>query len=73
MDATVKNIPAAHLIMAAQHLELAAKQYHDAAKSYDAGNDEKGAHHAFVARGEVVLAQDHENEASRHHAVEHRK
>ena len=71
MSIGAKNLGAEHLKMAGEHLELAAKQYRDAAKSYDAGNDEKAAHHAFVARGELVLAQDHEKEASKHHAKEH--
>jgi len=72
MSQSAKHKGAEHLLMAAQHLEIAAKQYRNTAKSYQAGNDEKAAHHAVVARGEVVFAQDHEKEASKYHAVEHR-
>ena len=73
MSQSVKHAGAEHLLMAAQHLELAAKQHRDAAKCYDAGNDEKAGHHALVAHGELVLAQDHEKEASKYHAAEHGK
>ncbi|WP_076862101.1 MULTISPECIES: hypothetical protein [Bradyrhizobium] len=71
MSIGAKNLGAEHLNMAGEHLELAAKQYRDAAKCYDAGNGEKAAHHALVARGELILAQDHEKEASKYHASEH--
>lgn len=71
MSVGQKNIASEHLIMAADHLDRAASQYRDAAKCYDAGDDQKGAHHAFAAHGEFVLAQDHEREASKYHAGEH--
>jgi hypothetical protein len=70
MSQAVKHAGAEHLLMAAQHLELAAQQHRDAAKSYNAGNNEQASHHAFVAHGELVLAQDHEKEASKLHAAE---
>ena len=73
MSQAVKHAGAEHLLLAAEHLETAAQQHRDAAKSYSAGNDEKASHHALVARGELVLAQDHEKEASRFHAAEYRK
>lgn len=71
MTISVRNPGAEHMMMAAQHLERAALSYHDAAKCYDMGNDEKAAHHACLARGELLLSHDHEREAIRYHAGEH--
>jgi len=73
MSQAVKHMGAEHLIMAAEHLEAAALRQREAAKLYQAGNDEKASHHAVVARGELVLAQDHEKEASKCQAAEFKK
>lgn len=73
MSQAVKHLGAEHLLMAAKHLETAALQHREAAKSYNSGNDDKAGHFALVARGELVLAQDHEQEASKFYAAEYAK
>jgi hypothetical protein len=43
------------------------------AKHHEAGNHEKTAHHAHTARGHVIHAQGHAEEAVKAHTEEHGK
>ncbi len=54
-----------HHKSAADHHEKAAQHHREAAKFHEAGNHEKGGHHAQMAHGRCVQAVEHGKEASK--------
>jgi hypothetical protein len=62
-----------HHKKASEHLTRAGRHHGEAAKHYDTGEHTMGAHHAHTARGHVVHARWHAEEAVKAHVEEHGK
>jgi hypothetical protein len=54
---------------AAMHHEEAAKNHHDAAKHYEAGDHEKAAVSTLKAHGHNAVANEHQKDAAKQHAM----
>jgi len=53
----------------ATHLEAAATLHKDAAKHHEAGNHDKAAESTVKAQGHTAIANDHQREDAKQHAV----
>ena len=69
----VSKNAADHHRKASEHLIRAARHHTEASKYYYTGEHTMGAHHAHTARGHVVHARWHEEEAAKAHVEEHGK
>ncbi len=61
--------PVEHNKKAASHHQEAAKHNLDAAKHHEDGNHEKAAQSTLKANGHSTLANDHQKEVAKHHAM----